>query len=382
MAPAREDARCLGGQELGCAKPQDRTSSKRPVTPLQVMLLSDGRPGHYHLAEGVCAALRRLRPVDVTRLAVHRRRHIPSRVSIAAMRAGVLAPARALRLAYGISAADLPRADLVISAGGDTIAANVAVARQLGIPNIYCGTLKHATPGEVALTVSSYARHARLPGHIVCLKPTAMDPDTLGRPVTIPAFGASNPPKTAALLIGGDSGLFRYADAEWNLLLAFIGKQHAAHGTRWLVSTSRRTPDGVADRVARLFADFQGPAAGSPFGEVLDYRSAGPGTLPGLLARADVALCTEDSSTMISEAIAARLPVVGVAPLVHAFKPEEAEYRALMIERGWARFVPIADLDPGRFLSELEAVTPLAGNHLTLLAAQLAERLPALVGER
>ena len=341
--------------------------------PLRILLLSDGRPGHYHLAEGVCAALRRLRPVAVTTVRVNRRRRMPTRLALPAMRNGVLGPALALRLGYGLSAGDLPAADLVISAGGDTIAANVAAAALLGVPNIYCGTLKHAAPADVALTVSSYARHAGLPGHIVCLKPTAMDPDTLGRPVVIPTFGPANIPKTAVLLIGGDSGLFTYTSGEWHGLLAFLTASHAAHGTRWLVSTSRRTPDWVADAAGAAATNTS-----SGIAEVLDYRTAGPGTLPGLLARAGVVLCTEDSSTMISETIAARLPVVGIAPAAHSFKPEEADYRALMIERGWARFIALGELTPDRFLAELATVTPLTDNHLTLLAAQLAERLPEL----
>jgi uncharacterized protein len=342
--------------------------------PLRILLLSDGRPGHYHLAEGLCAALRRLRPVDVTTTVIKRR--LPTRVLVAGMRTGILTPAMALRLGYGFAAKSVPPADLVISAGGDTIAANVAAARLLGAPNIFCGTLRHAAPEEFSLIVSSYARHEHLARHIVCLKPTAMDPDALGRPKDIPAFGPSRPPSVAALLIGGDSGLFRYTIDEWRALLAFVSAQHAAHGTRWLISTSRRTPEWVADAVAQA----QGAGVGTgAIEELLDYRKAGPGTLPRLLARADVVLCTEDSSTMISETIAARLPVVGIAPRQHSFKSEEADYRALMIARGWARFAPLAEMTPDRLLTELAQVKPLSENHLVSLSKTLAERLPELV---
>jgi len=51
----------------------------QPVTPLKVILLADTRPGHYHLAEGVIAALARLRPVEVTRILVHRKWIVPTR---------------------------------------------------------------------------------------------------------------------------------------------------------------------------------------------------------------------------------------------------------------------------------------------------------------
>ena len=63
----------------------------------------------------------------------------------------------------------------------------------------------------------------------------------------------------------------------------------------------------------------------------IDYRTQGPGTLPEVFGKAEVILCTEDSSTMISEAVSARLPVVGVAPRAHRFTDEERSYREFLI---------------------------------------------------
>ena len=98
-----------------------------------------------------------------------------------------------------------------------------------------------------------------------------------------------------------------------------------AWGTRWLVSTSRRTPDYVADKIAELAKDE------SVVARFIDYRTAGPGTLPEIFAKAEIIVCTEDSSTMISEAVSARLPVVGVAPAAHRFTDEEQNYRSFLI---------------------------------------------------
>ena len=94
-----------------------------------------------------------------------------------------------------------------------------------------------------------------------------------------------------------------------------------AWGTRWLISTSRRTPDFVGDLIAELAKDE------SVIARFIDYRTAGPGTLPEIFGQAEVIVCTEDSSTMISEAVSARLPVVGVAPAAHRFTDEEEAYR-------------------------------------------------------
>jgi hypothetical protein len=85
---------------------------------------------------------------------------------------------------------------------------------------------------------------------------------------------------------------------------------------------------------------------------------------------------------MLSEAVCARLPVVGVAPAEHDFKEEEREYRALMTAEGWCRSVPLATLTPDSFLAALAEVRPLAENHLDRLAAALTERLPELFRDR
>ncbi|HEX4893164.1 MAG TPA: ELM1/GtrOC1 family putative glycosyltransferase, partial [Hyphomicrobiaceae bacterium] len=230
-----------------------------PPPALPVLLLTDGRPGHYHLAEGVVAAIARRRPVDVKRMPVHRPGWLPGRVLTGLVRIGA-ASARGVGRALGLR--ELPAARLVVSAGGDTMVANILAARQLGAANIFCGTLRRVEPSCFSLIVSSYARHASLPRHLVCLKPSGIDPDRLG---DRPALGAQ--PK-AGLLVGGDSGLFKYAPEEWERIARFLGEAHQAMGVRWVVSTSPRTPGPVADRFQALAAE-----AGSPIAELIDFRT-------------------------------------------------------------------------------------------------------------
>ena len=72
-----------------------------------------------------------------------------------------------LRLGYGMRAAELPPADVVVSAGGETLAANAAAAKALGAANIFCGRLRRLAPEHVVLvlvTLDSLAEHAQPPG--------------------------------------------------------------------------------------------------------------------------------------------------------------------------------------------------------------------------
>jgi mitochondrial fission protein ELM1 len=97
-------------------------------------------------------------------------------------------------------------------------------------------------------------------------------------------------------------------------------------------------------------------------------------------AAADVIVCTEDSSTMMSEAVSAQLPVVGVAPAAHRFTDEEQTYRAFLVAHNWCRVHLIAELTPDSFAHRLSEIEPIKENPLAALAAKLKERLPELLG--
>jgi hypothetical protein len=343
------------------------------VTPLKIILLADTRPGHYHLAEGVIAALQRLRPVEVTRVLVERKWIVPTRWLRRRINAKSFYPPRMLRMAYRIEAGALPKPDLVVSAGGETQMPNICVTRLFGVPNIYCGSLLRGLgPENFSLIISSYDSDAISPRHLVALKPAAIDPDALGRPESVPRYGLALKPKLAGLLIGGNAGPFRYRREEWERLVSFTRDVSKEWGTRWLLSTSRRTPDFVSDILVELAKDRM------VVERFIDYRTAGPGTLPQIFGKAEVIVCTEDSSTMISEAVSARLPAVGVAPAAHKFTDEEQAYREFMVGQGWCRVLPIAALTPDTLARALSEIEPIKENPLDALAAKLKDRLPQL----
>jgi len=345
-------------------------------TPLKIIFLADTRPGHYHLAQGVIAAIERLRAVEVTRIAVERKWIVPTRWLRRRIGAKSFFPTRMLRMAYRIDADALPKADLVVSAGGETQMPNICVTRFLDVPSIFCGSLLRGLgPENFSLIISSYDRDATSPRHMVVLKPSSIDPDKLGRPKMVPRYGPDITPKHAGLLIGGNAGPFRYRREEWARLLDLARNVSKTWGTRWLISTSRRTPEFVADRIAALAED------GNVVAKFIDYRTAGPGTLPEVFSQAEIIVCTEDSSTMISEAVSARLPVVGVAPAAHRFTDEEQHYRDFLIANNWCRVLPLAELTPSSLARALSEIEPLKENPLDLLAAKLKARLPELLAD-
>ena len=126
-----------------------------------------------------------------------------------------------------------------------------------------------------SLVISSYDRDAGSPRHMVMLKPSAIDPDALGRPAD-----------RAALWTRSSSEACRAADRRQcravplsrggvgQAARSFAKRLSKAWGTRWLVSTSRRTPDFVADKIAELAKDE------SVIARFIDYRTRRPWHAP------------------------------------------------------------------------------------------------------
>lgn len=339
------------------------------MPPLRILFLSDGRPGHFHLAEGIVAAVARLRPVGVERVEVRRPAWMPGRILSTLLNAGV-PPGMILARIYGVAGDSLPASDLVVSAGGDTLAANICAARILGVPNIFYGSLRRFAPEDFALVLTSYARNSARPNSAMTLKPSRLDPDTLGAVAPLAGGGA---PAVIGLLLGGDAGGFTYAGQDWDRLITLMVDLYRLHGTRWIVSNSRRTDQQVSDRIARLATQ-----SGGPIVEFIDVRYAGSGTLASLFTRSDALVVTADSSSMVSEAVWTRRPVVTLAPARAQFTSDEQSYRTYLEQEGWCRPVTLAQADPQRLLQVLASVRPLAINPLDHLAALLRQRLPQL----
>lgn len=345
--------------------------------PLRILVFSDGRPGHFHQSDGIVSAIKRVRDVHVEKRDIARRRIMPNWLPRAAVASSLVGPEALLSIIYGIDAQSLPEADLIVSTGGETLAANAAAAKLQGIPNIYSGSLRGVSYKYFSAVMKSSERADNPPNAVVSVKPNDMDPEALGRPVDVPIFNASNPPKLAGLMIGGNSGLFSYRDDEWMQLFDFVKKLSNSWGTTWMISTSRRSGDTVATLAKALSAD------GDVVREFIDYRSAGPGSLKRIFAAADIAVCTEDSSSMISEAISARLPTVGVCPKAHRFTAREGDYRDFLLSQNWYCSLSIEDLAGGhgleRFSQGMASARPMSENHLDILAGKLKEKLPAIL---
>lgn len=340
------------------------------MTKLRAIVLRDNKPGHYHSSEAVLAAAGRLRGLAITRIEIAERWYSRPIVLTALMNHRIATPAFILRHFFDVEPQHL-KPDLIVSSGGDTLAANIALARLTGAPNIFFGSLRRFDARDLTLALNSYSARQPAANQVRILKPSPGDPAEL----SAPDLDHRRLPKTAGLLVGGPSGEAQFEQKDWEQLISFLIDTQKKFGIHWIVSNSRRTSETVSARFSALAA-----RAGSPVKQFIDVRAAGPGTLGALFAHCGAVAITADSSAMLSEAIWMRRPAVTLSPRSMMLTPNEAEYRCWLAGRNLCRDIALSDITAERFGSALREIIPMTENPQTELATLLAARLPQLFG--
>jgi len=236
----------------------------------QILIINDGKPGHYNQSLGLAEALARKVPTDICE------REPMGRFE-------------ALRICLGGVLPELDdRPDLLIGAGHATHLTLLALRRLYRVPAIVL--MKPSIP---------------MGFFDLCLVPEHDQPPK--RPNIIATHGALNRMRpgtkragSGVVLIGGPSKHYRWDEAD---VLAQVKALLASEPRDWLIGSSRRTPASTEQALANALGKRFVPAA-----------ETGPDWLPQQLAQAEVCWVTEDSASMVYEALTAGCRV-GVLPL-------------------------------------------------------------------
>lgn len=333
-----------------------------------VLVLTDGVPGHDRASEGIVEALSRLGPVSARWLGIEEVR--PRSRRLARLAASLSDPARFL----GTRVRPAPdrvaprfrpaleawpeRADVVVSTGPATAAANIAAARELSARNIYCGFPKWPVRGFSVILSPVPSRSQAV---VLAPRPSTVDGSALPAPRPLAAPG----PRIIALLFGGESKHYAYSAADMDTLARRLAAILAAR-PEWSVVAfdSRRTAARLFDR----FADALVPLRE----RVRVHRFAEGGLSSNAAAfEADAVIVTADSLSMPSEAVAAGRPtLVAAADAYRGPRRDEAEFDALA-KKGLIRRVTFGGLD----VAALEAAPlPPRRSQPEALARLLASR--------
>lgn len=334
-----------------------------------VWSLADRRPGHAAQAEGLVAALEVLGPVTVTRIRTRLRSGV-LRWPLAAWLNRFERPPAAwlLPVCFDVSF-PAGRPDAVVSAGFNTAHLNAWLARRFRCGNFFAGSPR-GLDGRLFSAVLTLEPVPGLANNLVVdLPPTPVSPAAAREAgAAYRAERGLGDETLWALVVGGDGAGYRYGEADWRALGEALGALARCHGVRWLLTTSRRT--GAAGEAA--LREAVPPEA---LADAVWWHAAPRRGLQAFLGAAEGAFVTEESMTMVTEAIAAGRPVVALRPA--DARPQARHLDALARWEGRALLAraAIADLAALDAAARLAALKPLTEAPARILAPALAQAL-------
>lgn len=336
----------------------------------RLLLLSDGKPGHVSTSRGMAELARDGGDLEIVELNIR-------------LRAKFLRPLLRGLVNAGLSGRldrwlghDWPAlfyrgyrsetADAVLSTGGDTLYLNAIEGPGRQRPNLFCGSLRGVDPALFSLVL--HTRSSALPNwQAMEVLPSAVRIDQAAQAAAAFARAHLDGRRDGlwSLLIGGNGSGYRFSDTDVLAMLARCAHLASVHGKRLLVTTSRRT-GGAAER---LLADWLAGHPEAPVAYAVLYGQRPEKVAGAFMQLAELVFCTEESTSMISESVLNRRPVVtlsvpGASPVPDhlAFLDRLAGHgRILRVELG-----RIDELDPAGFLAGWHAYE--GGDHDRLRA--------------
>lgn len=274
-----------------------------------IWIISEGSPGHVSQSVGLANALAACIPIHIERLECRSRLNGAARAVVRLWmgRSGRGLPDwilhRWLRLETPADAAATP--DLILASGGKSVFAARTLAARHEVPFVFLGERK-PYPSEwfhTVFTPSAFETSANdLPIELI---PTQV---TAARVNEAAAAWVEKPPgRLWAAIIGGASVSHRYNREDWHSLGLALTALAEKEGVRWLLTTSRRTT-AAAEQILRASIGSHTLARAIWWSECPEKRMA------AFLGAAEVVVVTQDSVTMVTEAVASGRPVVVARP--------------------------------------------------------------------
>lgn len=279
---------------------------------LHILVISDGKAGHENQSRGLAEAMARLRPAEIHTLRMDAGKGFLARFKAAAAGAG-----------------KLPSPDYVLAAGHATQAVALWIAWKYGARSICL-----MKPG---LPVSWFHRCVcprhdfigkRIPANVITTE------GALNR--VLPGTGEKS---GRLFLIGGPSKTHGWDGVALTAQIKDIAGEGA-----WQAADSRRTPEGFLDELKKELPGL----------EIFPHRQTPPGWLAGQLSALETVWVTEDSVSMIYEALSGGAKV-GVLDMPR-LRPDARVIRGLEALRAEGFFDPE---NPPRPLAEADRCAAL-----------------------
>lgn len=337
--------------------------------PREVWVLSDGRPGHFQQSKGLVMALQRRAALNVQWVELSLRGSWSRRL----LRLLLNLTHQPLSLAvlglfYRLPPLPSKSPQLIISAGGDTAMVNIALARLYGARNAFMGSARGLQGRHFSALLTIEPQRDPVNNIVLDLAPTPVDREHLAREgqALRQRLGLAPGQKLLTVLIGGEGAGYHWTVEDWRALALDLSDVARREDLLLLVTTSRRT--GVAGEKALSAA-----LAGERVAEAVWYGREPQAVMAAYLGAADYVVCTADSMSMNTEAVAAGKPLLVATP--KRAEPDKAFSEALQRFSAAGRLAVVPAEGLAEHWSAIEALQPLQEDPLERTARAVEKAL-------
>lgn len=268
--------------------------------PLRWLVLEDGRPGHINQSLGLLQVLS-IDPAQVPRYRLPAPRSVLKRplqflLGLAGQHPAFLR--LIFRCYYGVNPPPPTSAAQLVSTGGDTLLANMILARLWHTPNVFIGRRSKHTDAQVSLLVTTVGSPVPRRVLVIPFAPVLRHGDE----------SSTQPlPGSLAVLIGGDSQEYHYETRDYEQLGQALNTLCADQALRLLLTTSRRT-GSAGEQILRstILPEYLIDATW--------YGDTPRPTASQYSRQASAILCSEDSGSMLTESLNYAKPVLSFRP--------------------------------------------------------------------
>lgn len=270
---------------------------------LKILIISDSKAGHENISLGLANYIQSEQDTEIVKIFVKKRlkifnkvgKFICNNISINKKMIMILNKIFYSNFVFNYNK-DI---DLIISTGGDTTIANILLSKYYKKPNVFCSSLRGFDSSLFTLLVSIISNGYK--NEIV---------------VDLPPLNIKKEPKTLtgkyiSLLIGGATKNHKFTNNEFINLVENMIYLANKFGYKLLLSTSRRTPAEVENKIQILVDNNL-----DIFEKVVLFNKKPEKIINYYFSNSDVIFVTEDSGSMISEAILSEKQVYSIRPKI------------------------------------------------------------------
>jgi uncharacterized protein len=281
----------------------------------RIWIISEGSPGHISQSVGLAEALAAQVPATIRQFECRPRSGGIMRGFIRRFWMGKRArPLPDLMLRHWLRlerpAKNEPGPDLIIASGGKSVFAARTLATKHGVPLIFLGERKPylATWFHTTFSPSSFDTEAN--DIRMDVIPTKITPQLIQQAAA--GWGDRPAGRLWTMMIGGSSRSHHYQAGDWERLAEGMTELARREGIRWLVTTSRRSGLELEAQLRDLLPPYI-------LADAVWWCRQPDKKLTAFLGASEKLWVTQDSVSMVTEAVATGKPAIVIYPAIVEF---------------------------------------------------------------